>query len=105
MAGKLKDRKDREAILTAMARSTHGFEDNPYARHMSRLEVARFVTLLGLSQDKKDVEPMLVHTIQLPVREPSDAEVREHFERWEPLKSQVSGQVPSHVICDVRRET
>ncbi len=49
------------------------------ANHIARLEVGRFVVLLGLSRDKKDVEPMLVATIPLPAAVPGDQAV------WTPV--------------------
>ena len=45
------------------------------ANHIARLEVGKFVVLLGLSRDWKDVEPMVVETIPLPAAVPGDEAV------------------------------
>lgn len=85
--GTLKGDKDRKIVMAALAKSTMGFEDNPYMRHLSRLERAKFVVKFALSHDRAEVEPMLVETVMLPAREPSDSEVLAHFEIWGPLKA------------------
>lgn len=64
--GRLKNPRDRDLAVAAIARSEKGFWYVQVANHIARLEVGRFVTLLGLSRDKKDVEPMLLETIPLP---------------------------------------
>ena len=58
--------------MAAIARSEKGFWYVQVANHIARLEVGRFVVLLGLSRDRKDVEPMLVETIPLPAAVPGD---------------------------------
>jgi hypothetical protein len=83
--GTLKGDKDRKMMMSALARSTMGFEDNAYLRYISRIERARMIWKTAISMDKKDVEPILIETILLPAREPSDSEVAAHFERWGPL--------------------
>ena len=80
--GTLKGDKDRKMMLAAIARSTMGFEDNPYLRFLSRIERARMIWKTQISMDRKEVEPILIETIMLPVREPSDPEVAEHFKTW-----------------------
>ncbi len=64
--------KDRDLAVAAIARSEKGFWYVRVANHIARLEVGRFVVLLGLSRDRKDVEPMLVETIPLPAAVPGD---------------------------------
>jgi len=83
--GTLKGDKDRKMMLAVLARSTMGFEDNPYMRFLSRIERARMIWKTALSMDRKAVEPMLIETIMLPAREPSDSEVAAHFRLWQPL--------------------
>jgi len=73
--GRLKNPKDRDLAVAALARSEKGFWYVQVANHVARLEVGRFVVLLGLSRDKKDVEPMLVETIPLPAAVPGDEAV------------------------------
>ncbi len=73
--GRLKNPKDRDIAVAAIARSEKGFRYVEVANHIARLEVGRFVVLLGLSRDKKDVEPMLVATIPLPAAVPGDEAV------------------------------
>lgn len=58
--------------MAAIARSEKGFWYVQVANHIARLEVGRLVVLLGLSRDRKDVEPMLVETIPLPAAVPAD---------------------------------
>lgn len=70
--GRLKNPKDRDLAVAAIARSEKGFWYVQVANHIARLEVGRFVMLLGLSRDRKDVEPMLVETIPLPAAVPGD---------------------------------
>ncbi|MBC7258722.1 MAG: serine-rich protein [Chloroflexi bacterium] len=73
--GRLKNPRDRDLAVAALARSEKGFWYVQVANHIARLEVGRFVVLLGLSRDKKDVEPMLVETIPMPAAVPGDGAV------------------------------
>jgi hypothetical protein len=83
----LKGDKDRKMMMSTLAKSTMGFEDNAYLRFISRMPRAQAIWKTAISMDKKEVEPMLIETIMLPVdREPSDPDVRAHFELWNPLK-------------------
>ena len=75
MRRRLKNPKDRDLAVAAIARSEKGFWYVQVANHIARLEVGRFVALLGLSRDKKDVEPMLLETIPLPAAVPGDEAV------------------------------
>jgi len=79
--------KDRDLAVAAIARSEKGFWYVRVANHIARLEVGRFVVLLGLSRDRKDVEPMLVETIPLPAAVPGDEVLARTSSRPSPASS------------------
>jgi hypothetical protein len=82
LAGRLKLEDDRRLIVAALARIATGYQDADYVRHISRLEQRKFVCMLGLSTDRRDVEPMLAETIAVQCLVPSNQEVEEHFRAW-----------------------
>jgi hypothetical protein len=79
LAGRLKNPDDRDVIIPAMGRSEKGFHYLDYMNHLERLEVARFVCVVGLQKDKKFVEPMLIQTLMLEAEEPSNEDIEAHF--------------------------
>jgi hypothetical protein len=71
----LKNGKDRDAVIAALARSEKGFVDEPWRRFLASLPVARAVVKLGYSTDRARLEPCYIQPLLLNAREPSDAEV------------------------------
>lgn len=79
LAGRLKNPDDRDVVIPAMGRSEKGFHYLDYMNHLERLEIAKFVCVVGLQKDKKFVEPMLIQTLMLEAEEPSNEDIEAHF--------------------------
>jgi hypothetical protein len=77
--GQTKDDKDRSAILAYLARNTKGFVNSDYDRFIARMPMAMAIAKLGYTQEILEMEPYLIRSLILPVSEPSDQEISEHF--------------------------
>ncbi|MBI5031911.1 MAG: serine-rich protein [Chloroflexi bacterium] len=102
----LKGDKDRKAMMAMLARSTMGFEDNAYLRFLSRMPRAWMIWKTAIALDRKEIEPILIETIMLPVdREPSDSEVAAHFQTWGPLLANLKEHRSISRIASTRVQT
>ena len=79
VVGQLKGKEDRDLVLAAMGKSEKGFWYVDYSNFVERMPQAMAVLKLGLSQDVREVEPMLFRPLIVRAAEPSDEEIRERF--------------------------
>jgi hypothetical protein len=77
--GRLKGAKDRDTALPTYGRSERGFHDLEYLKHIGRLEIGRFIVMLGLSTERREVEPFLIQTLMIPAAAPTNAEIASRF--------------------------
>ena len=73
--GQLKNQKDQDAIITALARSPKGLVDEPWRRFLASIPIARAVVKLGYQMDRARLEPCYIQPLLLNVREPTDADI------------------------------
>jgi hypothetical protein len=78
-AGQLKNPDDVKAVMSAMARSPHGFVDVPYAHLLGILEPGKFLLRLGLARDGRGNYPLMYRPLMVDAREPSPAELEKMF--------------------------
>ncbi len=75
-AVQLKDPRDRDLVVAAIARSEKGFRDEEWRRLLARLPVGTALVRLGYTPEMRALEPMLVRPLMLSVPEPTDEEIR-----------------------------
>jgi len=75
VVAQLKNGRDRDAVVAALARSEKGFVDEPWRRFLASMPVARAVVKLGYQTDRAYLEPVYIQPLLLNVREPSDEEI------------------------------
>lgn len=73
--GQLKNPDDVKAVMSAMARSPHGFIDVPYAHLVGILEPGQFLLRLGLARGGRGNYPMLYRPLMVQSIEPSPQEI------------------------------
>lgn len=73
--GQLKNPDDVKAVMSAMARSPHGFIDVPYAHLVGILEPGQFLLRLGLARGGRGNYPMLYRPLMVQSVEPSPQEI------------------------------
>lgn len=78
LVGQLKNPRDAEVILPAIARSAHGFQDVDYLHSLSRIPQRLFIARLGQQTDVARIEPMLFEPCMVQAIEPTDADIREY---------------------------
>jgi hypothetical protein len=79
-AVQLKDPRDRDMVVAAIARSEKGFRDEEWRRLLARLPVGTALVRLGYAADIAELEPMLVRPLMLAVPEPNDEEILKRLE-------------------------
>jgi hypothetical protein len=79
-AVQLKDPRDRDLVVAAIARSEKGFRDEEWRRLLARLPVGTALVRLGYAADIAELEPMLVRPLMLAVPEPTDDEILKRLE-------------------------
>ena len=77
IAGFLKNPKDKDAILSALAKSEKGFTDEPWRRFLSDLAIGQFLGRFSYAGDRTLLRPMLFRPLPVEAEEPDD----EHIER------------------------
>ena len=77
--GQLKNPDDVKAVMSAMARSPHGFIDVPYAHLAGILEPGQFLLRLGLARWGQGNYPMLYRPLMVQAIEPSPDEISRLF--------------------------
>ncbi|MBO9371210.1 MAG: ATP-binding protein, partial [Chloroflexi bacterium] len=88
VVGQLKDPEDVKAVMSALARSPHGFVDVPYAHAIGDLEVGEFIIRLGLARNGRGNYPILYRPLMVDAREPTPSELRE----WDLLRGNGNGR-------------
>ena len=78
--GQTKDDKDRTSILAYLARNTKGFVNSDYDRFIARMPMAMAIAKLGYTREIAEMEPYLIRSLMLPVKEPSDLEIKQHYQ-------------------------
>lgn len=78
-AAELKNPKDRDLIIAALARSEKGLVDELWRRFLARIAVGQFVGRFGYSRDLADMEPVLFQPLLLNLPEPTDEEIVERL--------------------------
>jgi len=73
--GQLKNARDRDAVVAAVARSEKGFVDEPWRRFLASLPVGRMVVKLGYQADRARLEPVYLMPLMLNAAEPSDEDI------------------------------
>jgi hypothetical protein len=77
IATQLKNPKDRDLVVAAVARSEKGFIDENWRRFLARLPIGQSVARLGYSFEIAEQEPILFRPLMLKMPEPSDEEIGE----------------------------
>jgi hypothetical protein len=75
VAGFLKNPKDKDVILSALAKSEKGFTDEAWRRFLSDLAIGQFFGRFGYAGDRMLLRPMLFRPMPVEAREPDDAEI------------------------------
>ncbi len=71
----IKNGKDQDVLLPALARSPKGLVDEPWRRFMGSIPVARSVVKLGYQTDRARLEPCYIQPLLLDAHEPSDNDI------------------------------
>jgi hypothetical protein len=75
IAYQLKNPRDRDLIVAAIARSEKGFVDENWRRFIARLPIGQAVARFGYSPEIADQEPVLFKPTMMMVKEPNDDEI------------------------------
>ena len=75
LVGFLKNPKDKDLILSALAKSEKGFTDEAWRRFLSDLATGQFICRLGYAKDRYRLRPMLMQPLMLHAPEPDDAAI------------------------------
>jgi DNA helicase HerA-like ATPase len=76
--GFLKNPRDKDIVLSALARSEKGFHDEPWRRFLSNENIGMLIGRFPYTDNRELQQPLLFRPLMLDVPEPSDAEI----ERW-----------------------
>lgn len=71
----LKNPKDRDLVVAALARSEKGLVDERWRRFMASLPIGRAVVRLGYTSDRSRMEPIYIEPLALQVPEPTTDEI------------------------------
>ncbi len=77
----LSDTKDKDAILSALARSEKGFHDEPWRRFLADLRIGMCIGRLPYSFEREQQLPFLFEPLMLNVSEPGDLEIEKRLGR------------------------
>lgn len=75
IVNQLKNAKDRDLVVAALARSEKGLLDVQYSRLIARLPIGQAIAKFGYAFDSADVEPFLMRPRLLKAAEPSDEDI------------------------------
>ncbi len=79
--GKISDPKDKDIILSAMAKSEKGFRDEAWRRFLSDLGIGMILGRLPYSFDRQEIRPFLFQPLRMLVSEPTNDEIGERLGR------------------------
>ncbi len=75
VSGFLKNPKDKDLVLSALARSEKGFHDEPWRRFLDDLPIGMALGRFPYTAHREDQRPFLFRPYLLDVPEPSDREI------------------------------
>jgi hypothetical protein len=73
----IKDSKDKDIVLSALARSEKGFRDEEWRRFIDDIPIGMTIGRFPYTQDRTKQRPFLFRPLMLDVPEPADAEIEE----------------------------
>ena len=74
-ATQIKNQKDQDIIITALARSPKGLVDEPWRRFLGSIPIARAVVKLGYQTERARLEPCYIEPLLLDVPAPARDEI------------------------------
>lgn len=75
IAGFIKNSKDKDIVLSALARSEKGFRDEEWRRFVDDMPIGMAIGRFPYSMHREAQRPILFRPLMLDVPEPSDAEI------------------------------
>jgi hypothetical protein len=77
MVNFIKDSKDKDIVLSALARSEKGFRDEEWRRFVDDIPIGMTIGRFPYTQDRARQRPLLFRPLMLDVPEPTDAEIEQ----------------------------
>jgi hypothetical protein len=81
VVGFLKNPKDKDIVLSAIARSEKGFVDEPWRRFLADLQIGMFLGRFPYAHEREMQQPFLFRPLAVAAPEPSDDEIAERLGR------------------------
>jgi hypothetical protein len=81
VVGYLSDPKDKDVVLSAIARSEKGFVDEPWRRFLADEHIGMVIGRFPYVYNRESQLPFLFHPLILDVPEPSDSEIAQKIGR------------------------
>jgi len=81
VAGFLTDPKDKDVVLSALARSEKGFHDEPWRRFISDEHIGMVIGRFPYTTSREQQMPLLFRPLMLTAPEPTDAEIEKRLGR------------------------
>ena len=81
VVGYLSDPKDKDVVLSAIARSEKGFVDEPWRRFIADEHIGMVIGRFPYVYNRESQLPFLFHPLILDVPEPSDNEIAQKVGR------------------------
>lgn len=75
--GFIKDSKDKDIVLSALARSEKGFRDEEWRRFVDDMPIGMAIGRFPYTQNRANQRPFLFRPLMLDVSEPTDAEIEQ----------------------------
>ena len=79
IAGFIKNSKDKDIVLSALARSEKGFRDEEWRRFVDDIPIGMAIGRFPYSMHRETQRPILFRPLMLDVPEPTDAEIEERL--------------------------
>ena len=81
VVGFLKNPKDKDIVLSAIARSEKGFVDEPWRRFLSDLQIGMFIGRFPYAKQREFQQPFLFQPLPVGAPEPNDEEIAQKLGR------------------------
>lgn len=81
VVGFLKNPKDKDVVLSAIARSEKGFVDEPWRRFLADLSIGMFLGRFPYAHSREMQQPFLFRPLQVAAPEPTDDEIAQKLGR------------------------
>jgi hypothetical protein len=75
IAGFVKNSKDKDIVLSALARSEKGFRDEEWRRFVDDIPIGMAIGRFPYTSQRESQRPILFRPLMLDVPEPTDAEI------------------------------